>query len=142
MEKIKSQLKNVVKSRQSTSSDKVLEEINILRAGNNNIIDALGKLVKEWAALKEHNKVEFAKVQEEETRNAQLMGDVQPLMKRMHYNVARLAQVDIHEIMTPIPKEASHLKIPKSIRQQPSVTPASQLEPHQWVPLQQYQKKR
>ncbi|MFS7946855.1 hypothetical protein Hanom_Chr06g00541271 [Helianthus anomalus] len=88
----------------------------------------LKKLVKEWATLQEHNKEDFAKVQEKETRNAQLMGDVQSLMKRMHYNISRLVNVDAKELMILIPKEASHLEIPKIIRHQPSVIPASQTE--------------
>ncbi|MFS7987709.1 hypothetical protein Hanom_Chr11g01026091 [Helianthus anomalus] len=43
-------------------------------------------------------------------------------MKRMHFNIARLAKIESKEIMKPIPVEASHPEIPKPIRQQPIVT--------------------
>ncbi|MFS7969017.1 hypothetical protein Hanom_Chr09g00804241 [Helianthus anomalus] len=134
MEKIKSQLKDVVESRQSSSSDKVLEEISILRANNNSITNPLEKLIKEWVAQKEHDIAKFARVHEEETKNAQLMRDVISLMKRMHYNVARLAHVDIQELTIPIPKEASQLEVPKIIRKQPSATPTSQTGPSSMGP--------
>ncbi|MFS7995461.1 hypothetical protein Hanom_Chr12g01118171 [Helianthus anomalus] len=62
------------------------------------------------------------------------MRDVQSLMKRMHYNVAGLAQVDIQELTVPIPKEASQLEVPKIIRKKPSATPASQTGPSSMGP--------
>ncbi|MFS7891918.1 hypothetical protein Hanom_Chr00s000413g01643471 [Helianthus anomalus] len=49
-------------------------------------------------------------------------------MKRMHYNIARLAKLEPKEIMKPIPVEASYLEIPKRIPQQPSVTPITEAE--------------
>ncbi|MFS7989590.1 hypothetical protein Hanom_Chr11g01048731 [Helianthus anomalus] len=62
------------------------------------------------------------------------MSDVQSLMKRMHYDVSRLAKVDICELTTPIPREASHLEVPKIIRQQPTATPSSKIGPSSMGP--------
>ncbi|MFS7904101.1 hypothetical protein Hanom_Chr01g00032031 [Helianthus anomalus] len=132
MEKIKSQLKDVVETIETSSSSRILEEISNLRARNNSLTDALEKLVKEWVAQKELNRAEFAKVHEEEMKNTQLMSDVQSLMKRMHYNVSSVAKVDIHELKNPIPREASQLEVPKIIRphqQQKNATSSSQSEP-------------
>ncbi|XP_022003416.1 uncharacterized protein LOC110900864 [Helianthus annuus] len=62
IEKIKTQVANTVESRQSSSTNKVLEEVTILRARNNSITDAFEKLSKEWAAMQMKAQTEFTKV--------------------------------------------------------------------------------
>ncbi|MFS7946063.1 hypothetical protein Hanom_Chr06g00531621 [Helianthus anomalus] len=61
IEKIKTQVANDVESRQSSSANRVLEEVTILRASNNSITDALEKLSKEWAAIQMKAQTEFTK---------------------------------------------------------------------------------
>ncbi|MFS7968590.1 hypothetical protein Hanom_Chr09g00799361 [Helianthus anomalus] len=115
-----------MESRQSSSSNKVLDEITILRASNNSIIDALEKLIKEWAALQEKNRTEFAEIQESVADNTKLVGEVQSLMKRMHFNVARLAKLDPKDIMKALPVEQSHQELPKSTPQQSTAIPITE----------------
>ncbi|MFS8005947.1 hypothetical protein Hanom_Chr13g01243431 [Helianthus anomalus] len=74
------------------------------------------------------NQAEFAKVQENEVNNAKLMREVQSVMKRMHFNIARLVIVDPKEIMKPNPVEASHLEVPKTIGLQSIVPPITQAQ--------------
>ncbi|MFS7949523.1 hypothetical protein Hanom_Chr06g00572571 [Helianthus anomalus] len=111
---------------QSSSSNKVLEEITILRAGNNSITDALEKLIKEWVALQEKNQTEFAEIHESVANNTKLVEEVQSLMKTMHFNIARLAKLETKEIMKALPVEQSHQELPKSTPQQSTAIPIAE----------------
>ncbi|MFS7930040.1 hypothetical protein Hanom_Chr04g00339481 [Helianthus anomalus] len=123
IEKIKTQVANAVESRQSSSTNKVLEEVTILRASNNSITDALEKLTKEWDAMQMRAQTEFTKVQKSIASYSNLVGEVQQLMKKMQFNITRLAKVDPKEFMKEIPVKGSHQEIPKSTPQQSSATP-------------------
>ncbi|MFS7912198.1 hypothetical protein Hanom_Chr02g00127091 [Helianthus anomalus] len=76
--------------------------------------------------MQEKAQTEFTKVQKSITSNSNLVGEVQHLMNRMHYNISRLAKVDPKEIMKAIPIEGSHQEIPKSTPQQSSATPINE----------------
>ncbi|MFS8023431.1 hypothetical protein Hanom_Chr16g01451381 [Helianthus anomalus] len=123
IEKIKTQVANVVESRQTSSANRVLEEVTILRASNNSITDALEKLSKEWAAIQMKVQTEFTKVQKSITSNSNQVKEVQQLVKKMQFYIARLAKVDPKEIMKEIQVESSHQEVQKSTPQQSSATP-------------------
>ncbi|XP_022014070.1 shootin-1-like [Helianthus annuus] len=124
LEVIKTQVKEAVEKKRAENSGEIIEEINNIIASNNNISDALVKLIKEWGEQKEQVQTELKKVHEEEKKNADLMNDVHSLMKRMHYNVARLAKINVQELMIAIPKEASTQEVP-SARVTPPAQPKS-----------------
>ncbi|MFS7976780.1 hypothetical protein Hanom_Chr10g00896401 [Helianthus anomalus] len=72
--------------------------------------------------MQENNQTEFVEVQKNIANNSNLVGEVYHLMKRMHFNIARLAKLDPKGIMKAIPVEQSHQEIPKSTPQQSSAT--------------------
>ncbi|XP_021996160.1 uncharacterized protein LOC110893357 [Helianthus annuus] len=124
IEKIKTQVVNVMESRHSSSRNKVLEEeIAILRASNNSITDALEKLSKEWAENQKKAQDEFNQAQKNMANNSKLIRETQQLMERMQFNVASLAKVDPQKLMKQIPYSSSHQKAPSSTPQQPTTTP-------------------
>ncbi|MFS8034044.1 hypothetical protein Hanom_Chr17g01576591 [Helianthus anomalus] len=123
----------VASVRESSSSRRILEEIKLLIANNSSMVEALEKLMVELSAQKNQDKLEFQKMKKHEETNAQTLANVQILVKRLLYNVARLANVDIHELKTPIPQDepTRESKTPQQQFKQPEITqqkPPSQSE--------------
>ncbi|MFS7997104.1 hypothetical protein Hanom_Chr12g01137811 [Helianthus anomalus] len=55
--------------------------------------------------MQEKNQTEFAEVQKSIAINSNLVREVYHLMKRMHFNISRLAKLDPKEILKAIPAE-------------------------------------
>ncbi|XP_022019396.1 uncharacterized protein LOC110919438 [Helianthus annuus] len=102
---IKKKMIEVATAGERSSSGKILKEIQLLRANNNNMTEAFEKLLMELTAQRNKESQEFQKMKKQEETNTQALTNIHLLVKRLQYNVATLAKVDLHELKAPIPQE-------------------------------------
>ena len=88
---------------ESSSSGRLLEEIQLLRANSCSLTEAFEKLVLELSEQRNKENQEFQKIKKQEETNSQALTNIHLLVKRLQYNVATLAKVDLHKLKTPIP---------------------------------------
>ncbi|XP_021984989.1 shootin-1-like [Helianthus annuus] len=102
---INKKMTEVATTGESSSSGKILEEIHFLRANNSNMTEAFEKLLMELTAQRNKESQEFQKMKKQEETNTQALTNIHLLVKRLQYNVATLAKVDLHKLKAPIPQE-------------------------------------
>ncbi|XP_035832935.1 arp2/3 complex-activating protein rickA-like [Helianthus annuus] len=124
LQEINKQMAEVASAGESSSTGRILEEIQFLRANNSSMAEAFEKLMVELSTQKDQNKLELQKMKKQEESNIQDLADVHLLVKRLQYNVARLAKVDFHELKAPIPQEnpAGESETPQQKFKQPEIT--------------------
>ncbi|XP_021986190.1 arp2/3 complex-activating protein rickA-like [Helianthus annuus] len=105
LQDIKKQLAEVATAGESSSSGRILEEIQFLRVNNSSMAEAFEKLMVELTEQKNQENLEFQRMKKQEETNTQTLANVHLLVKRLQYNVARLSKVDLHELKAPIPQE-------------------------------------
>ncbi|XP_021984961.1 uncharacterized protein LOC110880827 [Helianthus annuus] len=102
---IKKKITEVATAGESSSSGKILEEIQLLRANSSSMTEAFEKLLMELTTQRNKESEKFQKIKKQEEKNTQAITNIHLLVKRLQYNVATLAKIDLHKLKAPIPQE-------------------------------------